>query len=86
MAKRKSIIETIYNTIVVDGAVKTPTQLAKLARTSEPTVRSTISRIRRLGFAIYANVKVDKKGTEVVTYRHGEPTTYMKRVGSTMTR
>ena len=86
MAKRKSISETLFNTIVVEQKVKTPAQLAKIAKTTEPTVRSTISRIRKLGYAIYANVNRDKRGNEVVTYRLGEPTKYMMRVGSTMTR
>ena len=87
MKNRKSIIETVYNILVVDGAERTPTQLAKAAKTTEHSVRSAISRIRaQCGEAIYANVKTDRKGVEKVVYRVGTPTKYMTKTGSTLTR
>ena len=86
MSKRLPIIYKIYNALVVDQAEKTPAQLAKMAKTTESTVRKSISNIRKLGYAIYANVKVDKRGAEKVVYRCGNPTNYMIKTGSTMTR
>lgn len=86
MKKRITVINKVFDILVADGLEKSPTQLAKATRSSESTVRGAISRIRKMGYAIYANVQKDRRGNEKVLYRCGEPTRYMESTGSTMVR
>lgn len=76
-----TIKDNIFHTLVVKGEQLTVNQLAHKLRTSEATVRSTVSRIRNSGYAIYANKKTDKRGKTKVVYRHGTPTKSMLKYG-----
>lgn len=69
-----SMTQKIFNDLVICGKQKTAAQMAAQHNTSVDAIRARLSEIRRRGYAIYANRRVDSKGREKTFYRHGAPT------------
>ena len=69
-----SIVDKVYNTLVVEGNERTAAQMANFYNTSTATIRARISDLRSNGVAVYANSKTDSKGRTKTFYRVGTPT------------
>ena len=70
-----SILDKVYNVLVVEGREATAKQMAAWFGTTPNTISARVSELRtQEGFAIYANKRTDSKGRSATFYRMGNPT------------